>query len=154
MPKQNSVRWTGTVRLDVRSGRFVKYTNNIINSAENYAWYLDSALGEINSTRICAFPIEAYWTFYFEEATRHPAGGRSRGTTLVWLCGRWPHLVGGLWWEVSYTVTQLMHSVCGRICREAVGEGGLITGGPLYLNVESTFTSCKLFHENSRLADC
>ena len=40
-----------------------KYTDNKINSAENYAWYLDckhSALGEINSTRMCAFPIEAY----------------------------------------------------------------------------------------------
>ena len=65
MPKQNghqqnSVRLTGKVRLDVRNGRFLKYTNNRINSAENYAWYLDSALGEANSTRICAFPIEAF----------------------------------------------------------------------------------------------
>ena len=46
------------------------------------------------------------------------------GTTLVWLCGRWPRLVGGLCREVNYTVTQLMHSECGRICRGAVGEGG------------------------------
>ena len=47
----------------------MKYTNNRINSAENYAWYLDckhSALGEINSSKICAFPIEAYRTFYFD----------------------------------------------------------------------------------------
>ena len=81
MPKQNTVLWTGKVRLDVRNGRFVKDTNNRINSAENYAWYLDckhSALGEIYSTKNCAFPIDAYWTFNFEEATRQPAGGRSR----------------------------------------------------------------------------
>ena len=31
--------------------------------------------------------------------------------------GRWARLVGGLWREVNYTVTQLMHSECGRICR-------------------------------------
>ena len=49
--------------IDVRNGRSVKYTNNIINSAERYAWFLDSkhsAFGEINSTRICAVPIEAF----------------------------------------------------------------------------------------------
>ena len=45
----------------------------------------------------------------------------------------WPRLVGGLWREVHYTVTQLMHSECGRICRGAVGEGGLIRGGLLYV---------------------
>ena len=81
MPKQNTMLWTGKVRLDVRNGRFVKYTNNRINSAENYAWYLDckhSALGEIYSTKNCAFPIDAYWTFYFKEATRQAGGGRSR----------------------------------------------------------------------------
>ena len=48
-------------------------------SRENYAWYLDckySALGEINSTRVCASPIEAYWTFYFEEDNRLVAAPR------------------------------------------------------------------------------
>ena len=44
----------------------------------------------------------------------------------------WPRLVGGLWREVNYTVTRLMHSECGRIFRGAVGEGGLTRGGPLY----------------------
>ena len=32
--------------------------------------------------------------------------------------------VGGLWREVTYTVTQLLHSECGRICR------GSLAGGP------------------------
>ena len=41
MAKQNGLRWTGKVRLDVRYGRFVKYTKSRINSDENYAWYLD-----------------------------------------------------------------------------------------------------------------
>ena len=140
MPKQSSVRWTGKVRLDVRNGRFVKYTNNKINSAESYPWYLDSqhtALGEINSTRICAFPIEAYWICYFEDATtgRWPLPRRPLWCNYV--------AVGRVWWVASgvglinYTVTQLMHSECGRICRGAVGEGGLIRGG---LYSMSTFT--------------
>ena len=34
-------------------------------------------------------------------------------------------MVGGLWREVNYTVTQLMHGECGRICR-----GGRWRGGP------------------------
>ena len=63
------------------------------------------------------------------------------GTPLVCLCGRWPRLVGGLWREVNYTVTRLMHSECGRICRGAVGEGGgLIRGGLLYTNNKDTGT--------------
>ena len=47
------------------------------------------------------------------------------GTTLWWLmCGRWPILVVVLWREVGlYTVTQLMHSECGRICRGPYIEG-------------------------------
>ena len=138
MPKQSSVRWTRKVRLDVRNGRFVKYTNNRINSAERYAWYLNSkhtALGKINSTRICAFPLK-----HTEHSiSKNPPDNRQvaapKGTTLVWLCGRWPRLVGGLWRGVNYTVNQLMHSECGRICRGAVGEGGLIRGGLLYSSI-------------------
>ena len=46
----------------------------------------------------------------------------------------WPLATSGGWplREVNYTETQLMHSECGQICRGAVGEGGLIRGGPLY----------------------
>ena len=36
--------------------------------------------------------------------------------------------MGGLWREVHYTVTQLMHSECGRIC--GGGGGPLARGGP------------------------
>ena len=43
--------------------------------------------------------------------------------------------MGGLWRGVNYTVNQLMHSECGRICRGAVGEGGLIRGGLLYFRL-------------------
>ena len=101
MPKQNSVCWTGNVRLCVRNGRFVKYTNNIINSGENYAWYLDckhSALGEINATRICAFPIEAHWAFILFR--------RSHPTTCWWPLPRgplWCNCVaaGHVWWVAS-----------------------------------------------------
>ena len=40
---------------------------------------------------------------------------------------------GRVWLVASnYTVTQLMHSECGRICRGPVGEGGLIGGGLQY----------------------
>ena len=133
MPKQSSVRWTGKVRLD---GRFVKYTNNRINSAERYAWYLNSkhtALGEINSTRICAFPLKLTEHFISKNPPDNRQVVAPKGTTLVWLCGRWPRLVGGLWRGVNYTVNQIMHSECGRICRGAVGEGGLIRGGLLYI---------------------
>ena len=41
--------------------------------------------------------------------------------------------MGGLWREVNYTMTRFMHSEGGRICRGAVGEGGPIRGGLLYL---------------------
>ena len=92
-------------------------------------WTASTLRSVINSTRICAFPIEA---FYIEEATRQPASGRSRGDHFGVLRGRWPRLVGGLWRGVNYTVNQLMHSECGCICRGAVGEGGLIRGGLLY----------------------
>ena len=63
--------------------------------------------------------------------------------------GRWPRLVGGLWREVNYTVTRLMHSECGRICRGAVGEGGLIRGGLLYMNAmtHSKFITLKIAME-------
>ena len=42
------------------------------------------------------------------------------GTTVY---GRWPRLVGGLWREFNYTVTQLMHSECGRIFRGPLARG-------------------------------
>ena len=41
--------------------------------------------------------------------------------------------MGGLRRGVTYTVNQLMHGECGLICRGAVGEGGLIRGGLLYV---------------------
>ena len=46
--------------------------------------------------------------------------------------------MGGLRRGVTYTVNQLMHSECGRICRGAVGEGGLIRGGLLYVAINGT----------------
>ena len=118
MPKQSSVRCTGKVRLNVRNGRFVKYTNNRINSAERYAWYLNSkhtALGEINSTRICAFPLKHILNILFRRI--HPTTGR-------WPLPRGPlwcdYVVAGrVWWVASgeglITVIQLMHSECGCI---------------------------------------
>ena len=42
--------------------------------------------------------------------------------------------MGGLWREVNYTVTPLMHSECSRICREPSARGGLIRGGLLYIH--------------------
>ena len=49
----------------------------------------------------------------------------SEGTTLslVWLCGRWLRLVGGCWREVNYTVIQLMHCECSRICQRPLVKG-------------------------------
>ena len=137
MPKQSSVRWTGKVRLDVRNGRFVKYTNNRINSPESYAWYLNSkhtALGEVNSTRVCAFPLKHTEHFISKNPPDNRQVAAPKGTTLVWLCGRWPRLVGGLWRGVNYTLNQLMHSECGRICR-----GGRWRGGP-YKRGTTVFT--------------
>ncbi len=78
-------------------------------------WHVDLTL--------LPFPIESYWTFYFEEATRQPANGLSRGDHFG--VTMWPRLVGGLWREVNYTVSRLMHRECGRraYMPRAVGEG-------------------------------
>ena len=64
-----------------------------------YAWHLNcelSVFGEINSTRIWACQIGAYWTFYFTEITRY---------FWFWLSGGgWPlarsrpHMQGVRWW--------------------------------------------------------
>ena len=108
---------------------------------ESYAWYLNSkhtALGEINSTRVCAFTLKHTEHFISKNPPENRQVAAPKGTTLVWLCGRWPRLVGGLWRGVNYTVNQLMHSKCGRMCRGAVGEGGLIRGGLLYITLNSS----------------
>ena len=101
-------------------------------------WYLDckhSAIGEINSTRICAFPIDKKHTEHFilKKPPDNPQVAAPEGTTWCdyWVCGCWSRLVVGLWQEVNYTVTQLMHSECGRICR-----GPLADAEPHFLGVE------------------
>ena len=95
MAKQNSVRWTGNVRLDVGNSIFVKYTHNRSNSDKNYAWYLNRKQG----SGLVLYTVEAYWKFYFEEATRQP--------------GRWPLQRGPLWCD--YVAT-------GRVWWVATGE--------------------------------
>ena len=79
-----------------RTGRFVKYTNNRINSDENYAWRLDCkhrALVAIHTPRICAFPLEEYLIFFLEEATRQTSNVRSRGVHVG--VTMWPQVAAG-----------------------------------------------------------
>ena len=146
MPKQNSVRWTGKVRLKMSEMADLWSTQTIESippKTMNVIW-TPTTVRSVTSLRVLRFSyrsiLNILFILFLPDIRRAAV---PEGTTLVWLCGRWPRLVGGLWREVNYTVTQLKHSECGRICRGAVGEGGLIRGGPLYTNCRTVFISCK-----------
>ena len=126
------------MRLDFRNGRLVKYANNRINYAESYAWYLNSkatALGEINSTRICDFPLKH--TEYF--ISKNPPDNRQVAGVTMWplaASGGWPLARGE-----SVNAQRMRPYMPG-----AVGEGGLIRGRLLYYHLISLLLDVDTLH--------